>query len=53
MEASKAAPPQQDGDVFLETEMNLAFLDPPRFGWSATGGVVDVLPPHDVSTRST
>jgi len=40
-------------DVNVETVMNLALLDPPRFGWSAIGGVVDVLPPHEVSTGST
>jgi hypothetical protein len=26
----------------------LALLDPPRWGWTATGGVADLLPPHEV-----
>ena len=40
-------------DTNVETMMNLALLDPPRWGWSAAGGVVDLLPPHEVSTAST
>lgn len=40
-------------DTNAETMMNLALLDPPRWGWSAAGGIVDMLPPHEVSTEST
>lgn len=46
---SGAMPEQETADANPETVMNLALLDPPRFGWSAIGGIVDVLPPHDVS----
>lgn len=54
METSDSgAAPQQEEDVDGETVINLALLDPPRFGWSAIGGVVDVLPPHEVSTGFT
>jgi hypothetical protein len=28
--------------------INLALLDPARWGWTAAGGVADVLPPHEV-----
>ena len=31
-----------------ENAVNLTLLDPPRFGWTAAGGVEDVLPPHEV-----
>ena len=37
------------GDLFCENSINLALLDPPRFGWTAAGGVADLLPPHEVS----
>jgi hypothetical protein len=30
------------------SELNRMVLDPPRFGWTAVGGVADVLPPHEV-----
>jgi hypothetical protein len=42
-------------DVTAESMMNLSLLDPPKYGWSAAGGIVDVLPPVEVSrgTRST
>ena len=36
------------GDVCGESLHRLAALDPPRWGWSASGGIADVLPPHEV-----
>eukprot|EP00557_Chaetoceros_sp_GSL56_P013489 CAMPEP_0176482820 /NCGR_PEP_ID=MMETSP0200_2-20121128/3582_1 /TAXON_ID=947934 /ORGANISM="Chaetoceros sp., Strain GSL56" /LENGTH=2163 /DNA_ID=CAMNT_0017879167 /DNA_START=38 /DNA_END=6529 /DNA_ORIENTATION=- len=30
---------------------NLSLLDPPRWGWSALGGITDMLPPHEKSRR--
>lgn len=54
MELSETgAAPEQQEDINEETIMNLALLDPPGFGWSATGGIVNVLPPHEVSTGVT
>lgn len=35
-------------DENAEAMMNLSLLDPPHWGWSAAGGVVDLLPPHEV-----
>lgn len=34
---------------YVESMMNLALLDPPRWGWPALGPVVDLLTPHEVS----
>lgn len=31
-----------------ESQVNLSLLDRPRWGWTAAGGVSDVLPPHEV-----
>jgi hypothetical protein len=28
--------------------VNLTLLDPARWGWTAAGGVADLLPPHEV-----
>jgi hypothetical protein len=28
--------------------VNLTLLDPARWGWTAAGGVTDLLPPHEV-----
>ena len=33
---------------YVENSINLALLDPPRFGWTAGGGIADLLPPHEV-----
>ena len=44
-------PPPEDLNVFPQTLMNLTLLDPPRWGWSAVGGVADLLTPHEVSFR--
>lgn len=33
---------------YVENSINAALLDPPRFGWTAAGGVADLLPPHAV-----
>jgi len=35
-----------------ENAINLTLLDPPRFGWTAAGGVADLLHPHEVSSLS-
>eukprot|EP00934_Nitzschia_sp_Nitz4_P006935 Nitzschia sp. Nitz4//scaffold70_size99833//92652//96899//NITZ4_004611-RA/size99833-snap-gene-0.136-mRNA-1//1//CDS//3329557185//6925//frame0 len=34
-----------------ETVMNLALSDPPRWGWTAAGGMADLLSPHERSRR--
>lgn len=31
-----------------ESVMNLALFDPPRWGWTVTGTLADLLPPHEV-----
>lgn len=31
-----------------ESVLNLALSDPPRWGWTAAGGIADLLPPHEV-----
>lgn len=36
-------------DTDVESLMNLALSDPPRWGWTAAGGIADLLPPHEVS----
>lgn len=33
---------------YAEATMNMPLFDPPRWGWTAIGGVADVLPPHEV-----
>ena len=35
-------------DVRTENMVNLTLLDPPRWGWTAAGGVADLLSPHEV-----
>ena len=37
-----------EDDKFAETVMNRALYDPPRWGWTAVGGIADVLSPHEV-----
>ena len=37
-------PPSMSAD----STMNLSLMDPPRWGWAAVGGIVDLLPPHEV-----
>ena len=43
--------PQQlsDSPENAYTIMNLALVDPARWGWTAAGTLVDLLPPHEVS----
>ena len=42
---------QQEGaERSAESAINLTVLDPPRFGWTAAGGVAEVLTPHEVSS---
>ena len=38
--------PQED--AYAETAMNMTLFDPPRWGWTALGGVADLLCPHEV-----
>lgn len=35
-------------DLNAETMMNLSLLDPPHYGWTAAGGIADLLPPVEV-----
>jgi hypothetical protein len=42
---------QEEDGFYAEAMLNLTLLDPPRFGWTALGGVADVLPPHEVRGR--
>jgi hypothetical protein len=42
--SSSAAAPTE----CAQTSMNLSLLDPPRWGWAAVGGVVDLLTPQEV-----
>ena len=48
MDADQPLPPSYDVDA--QSMMNLSLLDPPRWGWTALGGICDLLPPHEVST---
>lgn len=45
---------QSEGEAtktaYMESTINLALLDPPRWGWTVAGGIADVLPPHEVRT---
>jgi len=43
-------PPPQDYD-YAERAMNMTLFDPPRWGWTAVGGVADLLSPHERSRR--
>ena len=45
--SSPSLPLQQDSCA--EIVMNMALYDPPRWGWTALGGMADVLTPHEVS----
>jgi hypothetical protein len=47
-DADQPLPPSYDVDT--QSMMNLSLLDPPRWGWTALGGICDLLPPHEVST---
>lgn len=37
-----------DPQACAESLCNLALLDPCKWGWAALGGIVDILPPHQV-----
>ena len=37
-----------DNDAYAETVMNMTLYDPSRWGWTALGGIADVLSPHEV-----
>lgn len=45
---SSSQPDEAGVSSSMENLINLALLDPPRFGWTAAGGVADLLPPHEV-----
>ncbi len=38
-------------DINCDSLTNLTILDPPRWGWSAAGGIVDLCPPHEKARR--
>jgi len=38
-------------EICSESLMNLTLIDPPRWGWTALGGVADLLTPHERSRR--
>jgi hypothetical protein len=46
---------QSEGEAtktaYMESTINLALLDPPRWGWTVAGGIADVLPPHERARR--
>jgi hypothetical protein len=48
-DSSKGQKPAPNAVVCAESLMNLTLLDPPRWGWTAVGGVADLLSPHEVS----
>lgn len=35
-------------EEIVHNRINLALLDPQRYGWTAGGSVADLLPPHEV-----
>jgi hypothetical protein len=37
---------------YVESSMNLSLLDSNRWGWSAVGGIADLLTPHEVRRMS-
>ena len=39
-------------EEYAESRLNLAILNPTRYGWTAGGGVAYVLPPHEVRNNS-
>jgi hypothetical protein len=39
---------EDNAETCTESEINLALLDPSRWGWTAGGGIADLLPPHEV-----
>jgi hypothetical protein len=41
-------PASEESDKFAEIFMNRTLYDPPRWGWTALGGIADVLSPHEV-----
>ena len=45
---SRHPPASGENDTFAEIVMNTALYDPPRWGWTAVGGIADVLSPHEV-----
>lgn len=42
-------PPPPRPNEYAEAVMNMTLFDPPRWGWTALGGVADVLTPHEVN----
>jgi hypothetical protein len=54
--ADQKTPPPSQGlaqgrpGTLAESMINLTLLDPARWGWTAAGGVADLLSPHEVRT---
>ncbi|CAB9499372.1 Nucleosome-remodeling factor subunit NURF301 [Seminavis robusta] len=46
-----SGPQHASGEKYAESMMNMMLLDPPRWGWTAMGGVADLLPPHERARR--
>jgi hypothetical protein len=45
-------PPQDYYEYeYAERAMNMTLFDPPRWGWTAVGGVADLLSPHEVRVQ--
>ena len=44
-------PPQDFDCEYAERVMNMSLFDPPRWGWTAVGGVADLLSPHEVRAQ--
>ena len=40
---------QLDREKYAEATMNMTLVEPPKWGWTAVGGVADLLTPHEVS----
>lgn len=47
--ASAAASNNGPTNGVSESAFNLPLLDPSRWGWTASGGVAELIPPHEVS----
>lgn len=45
-------PPQDFDCEYAERVMNMSLFDPPRWGWTAVGGVADLLSPHEVRVQN-
>jgi hypothetical protein len=41
-----------DASALTVNSVNLALLDPAKWGWSAGSGIADLLTPHEVSKHN-